>query len=101
MARCAAAPRDAGERLKHWLGTAAEQMLRRFVLLQQLRDETAKAEAAVVGGEVHSRAGLAKIVDAGRQLRRAHAVVECHALHAPPRRCAAIAALAEQLAQVG
>ena len=55
------------------------------VLLQQLRDEAVKADAAVVAGQMDFGPGRAEVLDAGRQVGRAHAVEERHAL--APLRC--------------
>src|SRR5437764_350350 len=86
--------------LEHWLGTAAEEMLWRGMLLQELSDEAVVAEAAVVGGEVDGRAGQPEIVHACKQVRATNAVVERHVLHTPTRRLA-VAAGAEQFSDVG
>src|SRR5262249_4247265 len=97
----APARRQLRQSVQHRLRTAADELRRRRVRFEQLRDETVVAEAAVVAGKVDGRTGCAKILDAGRKVGRANAVVQRDALNHPPRRPAAVAARAEQAADVG
>ena len=67
---------------------------------EQLRDEAAMAEAAVVAGQVDRRAGGAEILDAGRQVGGADAVIERDPLRLRRGGSAAVAARAQQIADV-
>ena len=89
------------QRVQHRFGTAADEMLRRRVSLQELRDEAAEAEAAVVAGQVDRRAGGLKILDAGGELSSAHTVIQRDVLRGAARRSVAVAACAEQFADMG
>src|SRR5205814_2086900 len=79
---------------------ATEKVLRRLVPREQVGDETVEAERAVVRREMHGRPRRTEIVDAGRQLRRPHAVVERDAPDAASRGLAGVTAFAEQFANV-
>src|SRR5262249_21543958 len=76
VARDAARGRRGGKGVKHRLGAAAEEMGGGGVRGEEVGDEAAEAERAVVAGEVDLGPGRAEVIDAGRQLRGAHAVVD-------------------------
>src|SRR5437879_3188657 len=67
MTRYIPAAGQHGQGVQHWLGAAADEVSRSFVLFYQLRDEAVEAEAAVVGGQMNFGAGAAEILDAGGQ----------------------------------
>ena len=71
-------------------------MLRRFLLLQQLRDKTMKAYTAIIAGQMHGRSRCFKVCHAGSQFRRANSVEQRNPLCYPVCRLPAVATLAEQ-----
>src|SRR6516225_4972116 len=89
------------QRAQHRFGAATEQMLWGFMRFEQVGDESAVTDAAVVGSEMDRRAGLTEILDGGCEICRSNSVVEGNPLGAAARRLSAVAACAKQLADVG
>src|SRR5213078_1244325 len=100
MTRSAPAPGEGRQGLQHRLRAAADQVAWRCVLFEELRDEATEAKAAVVAGQVDRGAGGAEILHSRRQVGRAHAVIERHALGGLPGQSGAVATAAEQLPDV-
>src|SRR5207248_920316 len=71
----APAPGQRGDGLHHRPWTAANEMLGRFVLFEQLCDESAKPEGAVVAGQVDCCTRGTEILDAGSQVGGTDAVI--------------------------
>jgi hypothetical protein len=76
-------------------------VLRPFSPLQQLGNEPAKAQAAVIGGQMHFGPRKAKVLNAGCQISRAHAVEEGHTLDRSAGRLIAVTTVAQELPNVG
>src|SRR5262249_23639626 len=64
------------QRLHHRLRTAPDEMLRSLLLLHELSYKSLEAQRTVIRGQMHLRAGRAKVVDTGCQVRGAHPVIK-------------------------
>ena len=72
-----------GEGVQHRFRPAAEEMLRRFVLSEQIGDEAVIAELPSLDAKMDGGAGLTEILDARGKIGGAHAVVKRDALNTP------------------
>jgi len=71
------------------------------MLCQKIGNESPISQSAIITGEMHLGPGGTKILDAGGESCRADSVVQRHPLHLLRRLSAAVAAFAEQIADVG